>query len=201
MTARATTSAKQILSPKRIKLESSEVTLTTGHDDALEMSEGDHCSICLQPVIDRTVLPVCAHEFCFECIIVWTGQYTLVSTLQCVIFDFNVDHTEQSRRCPLCAQVINDYLIHHIRSKYDYQKHYLTPLRTSLSPRRPDVSSQQRRPMRREQRWGRRTRRDVEEQEEADELERAIARRRWIYENGLYAKVGEALDASIPYIC
>lgn len=38
-----------------------------------EMS-GDHCSICLQPLADRTVIPACSHEFCFECLLVWTGQ-------------------------------------------------------------------------------------------------------------------------------
>lgn len=35
--------------------------------------EFDQCSICLQPVIDRTVVPPCSHEFCFECLLVWTG--------------------------------------------------------------------------------------------------------------------------------
>jgi hypothetical protein len=29
----------------------------------------------------------------------------------------------------------------------------------------------------------------MEERDEADELERAIARRRWVYDHGLYAKV------------
>jgi hypothetical protein len=28
----------------------------------------------LQEVVDRTVVPVCAHEFCFDCLIVWTGE-------------------------------------------------------------------------------------------------------------------------------
>ena len=40
----------------------------------LEELDGDHCSICLQEYVDRCVLPDCAHEFCFECILMWTGD-------------------------------------------------------------------------------------------------------------------------------
>lgn len=39
-------------------------------------SEGDedHCIICLQPIIDRTVLIHCAHDrMCFVCIKKWSG--------------------------------------------------------------------------------------------------------------------------------
>jgi len=36
-------------------------------------ADGEHCSICLQPYINRTVIPNCSHEFCFECIMMWTG--------------------------------------------------------------------------------------------------------------------------------
>ncbi|EPQ52985.1 hypothetical protein GLOTRDRAFT_111805, partial [Gloeophyllum trabeum ATCC 11539] len=75
-------------------------------------AEGEQCSICLQRLEDRTVIPTCSHEFCFECLLVWA---------------------EQSRRCPLCQQPVGDYVIHKIRSKYDYQKHFLPPLR-SASP-------------------------------------------------------------------
>jgi E3 ubiquitin-protein ligase Topors len=99
---------------------------------------------------------------------------------------------EQSRRCPLCSQRITEYLIHHIRSKFDYQKHYLTSLRTSPPPA-PLQSrahrNERRERQRRERPWGRRARRDMEERDEADELERAVARRRWVYDHGLYAKV------------
>ncbi|OCH91977.1 hypothetical protein OBBRIDRAFT_791730 [Obba rivulosa] len=160
---------------KRIKLEfssspSPDIVHNTDGPDLLrdpDDSDVEQCSICLQPLADRTIIPVCSHEFCFECLLVWT---------------------EQSRKCPLCSQTIGDYLIHHIRSKYDYQKHYLTPLRTS--PRPPAALSAQniarrRAQTRREQEWGRRRR---WEQEEADELERAIERRRWVYRHGLYAK-------------
>ncbi|KAF5320105.1 hypothetical protein D9611_010380 [Ephemerocybe angulata] len=33
----------------------------------------DNCSICLHRVEDRTVIPNCSHEFCFECLLVWIG--------------------------------------------------------------------------------------------------------------------------------
>jgi E3 ubiquitin-protein ligase Topors len=45
-----------------------------------------------------------------------------------------------------------------------------------------------------EREWGRRQRR---EQEEADELDRAIAKRRWIYEHHLYAKVFLPVNYSV----
>lgn len=197
MTARPASpggSLNQSRSPKRVKLELSETELDVDYNnDTQDIVDEDHCSICLQHVVDRTILPGCAHEFCFECILVWAGQssphiLSFYHRLMVLKLVFVYWYIEQSRRCPLCSQVIYDYLIHHIRSKYDYQKYYLTPLRTTPPPLQPSASSQQRRPRRREHRWGR-PRRDTEDREQADELERAIARRRWIYEHGLYAKV------------
>ncbi|KII84918.1 hypothetical protein PLICRDRAFT_116940 [Plicaturopsis crispa FD-325 SS-3] len=162
---------------KRIKLESSPTPSSSSPPkpkptiDAEDTdTEEEHCSICLQPLADRTVIPTCSHEFCFECLLVWT---------------------EQSRKCPLCAQLVGEYLIHRIRSRYDYQKHYLARLRTSPAPQAVRQAIRQRRSARerewtaREREWGRRERRA---REEADELERAIARRRWVYEHDLYAK-------------
>ena len=35
--------------------------------------DGEHCSICLQSFVDRTVIPECSHEFCFDCILTWAG--------------------------------------------------------------------------------------------------------------------------------
>jgi E3 ubiquitin-protein ligase Topors len=91
---------------------------------------------------------------------------------------------DQSRRCPLCSQPIGEYLIHHLRSKYDYTKHYLTPLVTSPRPsQRPIRTNTRRRP---EREWGQRERRAAQE---AHKLERALTRRRWIYQHNLYAKV------------
>lgn len=95
---------------------------------------------------------------------------------------------DQSRRCPLCAQGIGEYLIHNIRSKYDYTKYFLPPLRSN-SPV-PAIAGpsplNQRRRTRREWRWGQRERR---EQEVQDQLERSIERRKWVYRHHLYAKV------------
>ncbi|KAK0439693.1 uncharacterized protein EV420DRAFT_1279459, partial [Desarmillaria tabescens] len=123
----------------------------------------DNCSICLQSLVDRTVIPTCSHEFCFDCLVVWT---------------------EQSRKCPLCAQTIGEYLIHRIRSRYDYQKHYLAPLsKPGLLPLR--VVPNQQPEVRRRRRRRERAKRD---QDEADKLERSIEMRRWVYEHGLYAK-------------
>lgn len=101
---------------------------------------------------------------------------------------------DQSRRCPLCSQGIGDYLIHHIRSKYDFQKHYLTPLRTSPNsqPLLPATSGSRGRNSGsgREVQWGRTNRRARQrERDAADALERAIDKRRWVYRHGLYAKV------------
>ncbi|OJA11636.1 hypothetical protein AZE42_04757 [Rhizopogon vesiculosus] len=157
-------SASPTSSSKRIKLESSpSPRLTDDQND--EHLDHDHCVICLQSLVDRTVIPTCSHEFCFECISLWA---------------------EQSQKCPLCSQLIGEYLIHHIRSQFDYQKHYLPPPRSKspqLLPTGETRVSAARRARR--ARWGRRDRRDVDE---ADQLERAIAKRRWVYQNYLYAK-------------
>ena len=106
---------------------------------------------------------------------------------------------EQSRRCPLCAQNIGDHLIHHIRSTYDYQKHFLPPLRTSPRPLShtygariaPVVTHR-----RRERVWGLR---DRSAQDEADALQRAVSRRRWIYRHDLYAKVSSQIHCMLCF--
>ncbi|KAI0298217.1 hypothetical protein BC826DRAFT_1090733 [Russula brevipes] len=155
--------------PKRAKLEPVSPKTEDG-DHALVLEpepevDEDHCTICLQAIADRAVIPTCSHEFCFECLMIWS---------------------EQSRRCPLCAQTIGDYLIHHIRSSFDYQKHFLPPLRTSPRPLpRADGARAALAHRRRERVWGPR---DRAAQDEADALERAVSRRRWIYHHHLYAK-------------
>ena len=54
-----------------IKAEESEVVIDV---DAYDVEpEEDHCTICLQAFVDRTVVPICSHEFCFECLMVWAG--------------------------------------------------------------------------------------------------------------------------------
>lgn len=72
-------------SPKRIKLESSNEPLHSdeqkedANDHTIEALDGEdengeNCSICLSNLEDRTVIPSCSHEFCFECLVVWTGN-------------------------------------------------------------------------------------------------------------------------------
>ncbi|KAI0263551.1 hypothetical protein BC834DRAFT_924879 [Gloeopeniophorella convolvens] len=159
---------------KRVKLEavSPKLEVVSPTLDEVELAaelqgdeDEDHCAICLQSINDRTVVPTCSHEFCFECLMVWS---------------------EQSRRCPLCSQNIGDYLIHRIRSTYDYQKHFLPPLRTSPRPiTRPAGARVAPAHRRRDRAWGPR---DRAAQDEADALDRAVSRRRWIYHHELYAK-------------
>ena len=70
---------------KRIKLEPSpeidDLDAFKPAEPPLEDADLDeeHCSICLQPLSDRTLLPACSHEFCFDCILIWAGscQYSL----------------------------------------------------------------------------------------------------------------------------
>ncbi|KAF8829719.1 hypothetical protein HHX47_DHR2000139 [Lentinula edodes] len=138
-----------------------------------ELNE-DHCAICLQEVVDRTMIPICSHDlFCFDCLMIWT---------------------EQSRRCPLCSQKIGDHLIHNYRSRYDYQKHFLPPLRTNspkpLAPmaNRPVASGRYERRRRIPREIRERSRRERDERDEADRFERALAKRKWIYRHDLYAK-------------
>ncbi|KZP24039.1 hypothetical protein FIBSPDRAFT_1013445, partial [Athelia psychrophila] len=101
---------------------------------------------------------------------------------------------QQSRKCPLCAQPIREHLIHHIRARYDYQKHYLAPLR-SRSPKQllPLSSSGNNNGCSnantgRDRVWGQRARIEADERQVADALEREIAKRKWVYEHRLFAK-------------
>jgi Zinc finger, C3HC4 type (RING finger) len=145
----------------------------------------EHCTICLQAFVDRTLVPTCSHEFCFDCLMIWCGTYPLknIHTAQLALISF----VDQSRRCPLCSQDVGDHLIHRIRSTFDYQKHFLPPLRTSPRPLSRTGGTRIAPVRRRRTRvWGPR---DHTAQDEADALERAVSRRRWIYQHDLYAKV------------
>lgn len=188
---------------KRIKLDSPSPP-SSSRVPASTSSTEDNCSICLQPILDRTLLPACSHEFCFECILVWSGQFSSAFFLRyhptLTLKDTSFRPKKgQSRRCPLCTQPLGGHLIHHIRSKYDYQKHYLPALRTSPPPGR--LTQVTRRPPRPrvEREWGRHR----QEREEADRLDRAIAKRRWIYQHHLYAKVSSlfAIPREVLIVC
>ena len=67
---------------KRLDLGDEEVSLddeTVSLEDppTVEEVDEDHCSICLQLVVDRTVIPECSHEFCFDCLLTWTSKNSL----------------------------------------------------------------------------------------------------------------------------
>jgi hypothetical protein len=71
-------------SRKRHRLDN-DAPMPENHDEeegATKSSEGqtddseDCCTICLQTLSNRTVIPLCSHEFCFECLLLWTGLCT-----------------------------------------------------------------------------------------------------------------------------
>ena len=71
------TSRSSSRSAKRVKLDEDDTNhdlLIKGNTD-LEIDEDSEtcCTICLQQMVDRTVIPKCSHDFCFECLLVWTG--------------------------------------------------------------------------------------------------------------------------------
>jgi hypothetical protein len=73
-------------SPKRIKLELSPSPRLTD-DPAVsndEQFDPDHCVSCLQSLVDRTVIPTCSHEFCFECISLWAGESPTIRRCQLI---------------------------------------------------------------------------------------------------------------------
>jgi len=39
-----------------------------------EVEDEDHCTICLQAIVDHALIPECSHEFCFECLMIWSGK-------------------------------------------------------------------------------------------------------------------------------
>lgn len=76
-------------SSKRIKLEDEDLLPT--HDDLEGVGPNqddseNSCSICLHSIADRTVIPKCSHEFCFECLLVWTGlsNYLVIFTREMI---------------------------------------------------------------------------------------------------------------------
>src|SRR5438477_9814873 len=86
---------------KRIRLESSPTPPCTAQrpNATSKLAEDDNCSICLQQVVDRTVIPTCSHEFCFECLLVWSGQQFSCSL---------VNHTRYLRFLGLCRRTISE---------------------------------------------------------------------------------------------
>ncbi|OXG11998.1 hypothetical protein C366_05720 [Cryptococcus neoformans Tu401-1] len=134
-------------------------TQVGGGDDGDE----ERCIICLMGLRDRTIVGVCGHEFCFECISIWSNQ---------------------SRKCPLCAGAMAPFLLHNLDEEVP-TKFYLPPLPSKVSPHlaRPGPS-RERLPTRQEERprWGKR------EKVDPDELDIQVNRRRELYKHGLFAK-------------
>lgn len=179
---------------KRSKLGSENVTQGSPEVGDRNDDSGESCSICLQPMEDRAIIPTCSHEFCFDCLMIWTGLF-YSSVLGHMLNYFGA---VQSRRCPLCTQVIGDHVIHDVRSRFDYRKHHLAPLRSNspqLLPPQTTAAIDARNAARHRRRERERARRQREEMDERDKLELSIATRRWIYKHDLYAKV----CVSIPF--
>ncbi|EPQ27296.1 uncharacterized protein PFL1_05219 [Pseudozyma flocculosa PF-1] len=76
-------------------------------DDNDDDDDGPTCLICLGPIEDLTVLPLCQHScFCFECIVRWA---------------------ELKRKCPLCQRSVGPYVVHSIRADDDCLRYHLRP--------------------------------------------------------------------------
>ncbi|WVQ74691.1 hypothetical protein IAR50_004295 [Cryptococcus sp. DSM 104548] len=75
------------------------------------VADQERCIICLMGLRDRTIIGVCGHEFCFECICIWSNQ---------------------SRKCPLCSGDMAPFLLHDLDAETP-TKYYLPPLPTKLA--------------------------------------------------------------------
>lgn len=64
------TNELQTGSSVKVKIESDGNASVEAHNS----DDENNCSICLQNIVDRTVIPTCSHEFCFDCVLVWTGE-------------------------------------------------------------------------------------------------------------------------------
>ena len=160
------------ISSRKRDLEESQVATSQDHATPSEdpsLDEPDHCAICLGDILNEAYLSPCEHgQFCFACVWSWLTE---------------------SRRCPLCMQSV-DHVRTHVKDNGDAQIHYLFPLNPdkeskSTAPSIAQSSVPRPRPSR-PVRWGKRAKIQLDERVEA---EQALARRKWVYRNGLYAKV------------
>lgn len=158
------------------------------HEPSNHITEEEHCLICLQKIADRytillngsfdaliklprTILPACSHDvYCFQCLLVWLKQSKKV----CPSLYKTFQKLMTFHQCPLCSVEIGPFVIHSVRSKNDYQRHYITPI---LSPKSPTAETRRQRQLR------------ERELLHHDEMENALHRRRFIYQYNLYAKV------------
>ncbi|WWC87479.1 uncharacterized protein L201_002368 [Kwoniella dendrophila CBS 6074] len=122
----------------------------------------ERCVICLMNLKDRTVVGLCGHEFCFDCIGIWANQ---------------------SRRCPLCSADMASFLLHDLDAVTP-TKFYLPPLPSKSIPSAPVAGpSRTRFPQ-----ITRRERAEELEKEEPDELDLQVERRKEKYRHELYVK-------------
>ncbi|KAK8861223.1 hypothetical protein IAR55_002042 [Kwoniella newhampshirensis] len=136
--------------------------LTGGSSGDEDDANKERCVICLMALRDRTIVGVCGHEFCFECIGVWANQ---------------------SRRCPLCSADMAPFLLHDLDATTP-TKFYLPPLpsRTLPTVSLPGPSRVMLPEPRQRNVWG------EQEKVEPDELDLQIERRKEIYKHDLYVK-------------
>ncbi|WVR04167.1 hypothetical protein IAU60_001167 [Kwoniella sp. DSM 27419] len=135
-------------------------------DYAEDDVDGERCVICLMGLRDRTILGVCGHEFCFECLGVWANQ---------------------SRRCPLCSADMAPFLLHDLDAEKP-TKFYLPPLPTARLPSTSRPATTTSGPAHGRLAPVQRQRQEEREKVEPDELDLQVERRKEIYRYELYAK-------------
>ncbi|KAI9617465.1 hypothetical protein KEM48_004803 [Puccinia striiformis f. sp. tritici PST-130] len=93
-------------------LEMLEQLLKIQEDQTVE-NQLNKCAICLDIIIDQTVIVPCQHsEYCFKCMRIWSNT---------------------SNRCPICVQPI-DHLVHRIDPlTKDFQTFHPLPIMPSLN--------------------------------------------------------------------
>lgn len=72
-------------SPTPIRRDADDTAQETAPEE--ETQDDEHCTICLQAFLDKTLLPMCAHAFCFECILLWSGASCAGLQLCCDVAD------------------------------------------------------------------------------------------------------------------
>lgn len=78
------------------------------HASARKPRRVDDCNMWLQALVDRTVILSCSHDFCSDCVVVWTSVRTIFACNQHLADDFIFRATEKASL--LCS----DDLFHRI---------------------------------------------------------------------------------------
>ena len=80
------------------------MNLAENDDHGLELDadvEEDHCTICLQAIVDRALIPECSHEFCFECLMIWSGEKSLSFAQP----SFSITFQKHNKKRPRCRTI------------------------------------------------------------------------------------------------